>query len=143
MSSRRSAALSLRGGVRPANALRHGVLQGIVLSVWATNWCVPAFAQQPRSTPRLSSLIAFSKPELSIGSADQEGPTLFGQIADVALDSALNAYVLDRSGHAVRVFSMTGRFLGAAGKSGRGPGDLASPFTVFHNGPRASTSLTA
>lgn len=140
MSPCRSAAVLLRGGFRPANALRRSAFQGIALSFGVATWCAPAFAQQSRSTPRLSSLLTLSEPELSIGSEDREGPTLFGQIADVALDSALNVYVLDRSVHAVRAFSKTGRFLGAAGKSGRGRGDLASPSrSSSRAGPPART----
>jgi hypothetical protein len=87
----------------------------------------------PRDYPPLASLVTVGRPQVSIGSED-EGPTLFGEITDVAIDGDFNIYILDRTNHSVRAFSRTGRFLGSAGRAGRGPGDLSWPISLFHDG---------
>lgn len=87
----------------------------------------------PRNYPPLASLVTVGRPEVSIGSED-EGPTLFGEITGVAIDGDFNIYILDRTNHSVRAFSRTGRFLGSAGRPGRGPADLSWPISLFHDG---------
>ena len=87
----------------------------------------------PRDYPPLASLVTIGKPQIAIGS-EEEGPTLFGEITDVAIDGDFNIYILDRTNHSVRAFSRTGRFLGSAGRAGRGPGDLSWPNSLFHDG---------
>ena len=96
----------------------------------------PAQARRPSegsANPPFATFVTLGSPTLSIGSADKEGPTLFGTITGVAADGSGNIYVLDRSTHSVRVFSSSGRFLGSAGRPGRGPGDLSWPHTLFHD----------
>jgi len=87
----------------------------------------------PREYPPLASLVTVGGPQVSIGS-EEEGPTLFGEITDVAVDGDFNVYILDRTSHSVRAFSRTGRFLGSAGRAGRGPADLSWPISLFHDG---------
>jgi hypothetical protein len=105
------------------------VLALLVLLVMAAN---SAQAQRDRYPP-LATVFQLLPPTLSIGS-DQEGPTLFGTITDVTLDDSLSVYVLDRSAHVVRRFTRDGRFVAARGGAGRGPGDLAAPFSLVHDG---------
>lgn len=94
----------------------------------------PVVAQQPsQSYPPLSKFLTFSRPMLSIGSENTEGPTLFGDVRDVALDRALNVSIIDRAGDQVRAFSSSGQFLGAVGQPGRGPGDFSSPDQLYHD----------
>lgn len=73
-------------------------------------------------------------PTASIGSENSEGPTLFGQIQNVALDQNGRVYVLDVSDNTVRIFDRTGTFVSVLGRSGRGPGDFSSPWAVVHDG---------
>jgi hypothetical protein len=94
----------------------------------------PLAAQQPtQSYPPLSQFLTLSKPQLSIGSENTEGPTLFGDVRDVALDRLLNVYIIDRGNQQVREFSSSGKFLSAAGRPGRGPGDFSSPDELYHD----------
>lgn len=107
------------------------LLCGIAGSAAAQN--VPEARPRP-GYPPLSSLVELGRQQVSIGSEDRVGPTLFGEISDVALDRDLNIYVLDRTTHSVRTFSRTGQFIGSAGRAGRGPGDLSFPLSLFHDG---------
>lgn len=100
----------------------------------ASESAAQARGQSEGSTnPPLSSFVSLGTPLLSIGSANQEGPTTFGSITGVTTDGSGNVYVLDHTTHSVRVFSSGGRFLGSAGRAGRGPGDLSWPHTLFHD----------
>lgn len=58
----------------------------------------------------------------------------FGDIADAALDSAGNVYLLDKSTHSIRVFDRGGSFIRATGRSGRGPGEFSEPRVIMHDG---------
>ena len=76
----------------------------------------------------------FDKPILTIGSENSDGPTLFGNITGVAIDSQQNIYVLDYTSKSVRVFSKNCQFLDSAGRPGRGPADMSWPQAIFHDG---------
>jgi outer membrane protein assembly factor BamB len=97
-----------------------------------------AYAQsrgnRAESYPPLASFVTFDKPILTIGSEDSDGPTLFGDITGVTVDSQRNIYVLDYTSKSVRVFAKDGRFIGSAGRPGRGPADMSWPLAIFHDG---------
>jgi hypothetical protein len=83
--------------------------------------------------PPLARFVTFDKPILTVGSENSDGPTLFGNITGVSVDFQLNIYVLDYTSKSVRVFAKDGRFLGSAGRPGRGPADMSWPLSLFHN----------
>lgn len=60
-----------------------------------------------------------------IGSADSEGPDMFGQIVDLAIDPLGRVWVADAHAHEVRVFEPNGRHLRSFGGKGGGPGEFA------------------
>jgi len=91
-------------------------------------------ATRKTAYPPLSRFVTFDKPILTIGSENSDGPTLFGNITGVSVDSQLNLYVLDYTSKSVRVFAKDGRVLGSAGRPGRGPADMSWPLSLFHNG---------
>jgi hypothetical protein len=91
-------------------------------------------ASERSSNPPFASFVQIGKATISIGSADQDGPTMFGTITGVTADGFSNIYILDRTTNTVRVFSNNGRFLGSAGRPGRGPGELSWPHSLFHDG---------
>ncbi len=62
--------------------------------------------------------------ELRIGSADVEGPELFGNVSGLAVDAAGRIYVADGQANEVRVFSPKGEFVRALGRAGGGPGEF-------------------
>lgn len=64
---------------------------------------------------------------LRIGSAADTGPTQFGDISALAVDSAGRIYVADLQAGEIRVFGSGGRFVRAIGRKGRGPGELRWP----------------
>lgn len=116
------------------SALLATALCGVVVMFPPAGACGAQDARQPVSPMR--SYVDFLQPALSLGSEDKGGPTLFGVIADVALDSALNIYVLDYDSHEIREFSKSGDFVASAGRPGRGPGDLFEPWGLYHDGHR-------
>ena len=65
---------------------------------------------------------------LRLGSSDEAGPELFGEIWDVELDAYGRIYVLDRMAKEVRVFGQDGSFIRAFGGAGEGPGEFQDPF---------------
>lgn len=69
---------------------------------------------------------------LGIGD-DEEGPAVFGEITDAAIDGAGNILVLDRQAVRVSVFDPEGGFLGSFGGRGDGPEELREPrhFTLL------------
>lgn len=69
-----------------------------------------------------------------LGEEFQQGPELFGGIGGVAFDRFGNVFVLYPSDNSVRMFDSTGQFVGRAGRPGRGPGDLARPTQLLHDG---------
>jgi sugar lactone lactonase YvrE len=62
--------------------------------------------------------------ELRLGTADGDGPELFGSIYDVAVDPAGRIYVLDQQAQEVRVFDAEGAYLRTIGRKGGGPGEF-------------------
>ena len=82
----------------------------------------------------LARFVTFDKPTLAIGSENSDGPTLFGNITGVAIDSQRNIFVLDYTSKSVRAFAQDGRFIGSAGRPGRGPADMSWPLALFHDG---------
>lgn len=63
----------------------------------------------------------------------EEGPAVFGEITDAAIDGAGNILVLDRQAVRVSVFDPEGGFLGSFGGRGDGPEELREPrhFTLL------------
>jgi hypothetical protein len=68
--------------------------------------------------------------ELRIGSADEEGPAMFGSVSDVAVDAAGRIYVLDGQAQEIRVFGRDGAHVRTIGRKGGGPGELADAVAV-------------
>ncbi|NNF12077.1 MAG: hypothetical protein HKN72_02570 [Gemmatimonadetes bacterium] len=64
---------------------------------------------------------------LRLGSALEEGPSLFGAIGGLAIGDGGEIYVLDSQAAEVRAFSADGTFLRSFGGGGEGPGELANP----------------
>lgn len=62
--------------------------------------------------------------ELRIGSAEVEGPELFGNIAALAVDELGRIYVADRQASEIRVFDSDGAHVRTFGRKGGGPGEL-------------------
>ena len=62
--------------------------------------------------------------EIGAEGIDQSDPTMFGRLADVAVDTAGFVYVLDEQAQEVRVFDFLGRFVHKFGGFGDGPSEL-------------------
>jgi hypothetical protein len=60
-----------------------------------------------------------------IGSQSETGTTLFGQVADIALDRSGRVYVLDRMAAEIQVFGPDGSYIRTIGRAGHGPGEFA------------------
>jgi hypothetical protein len=106
-------------------------------------WCHPvllcaapamAAAQDSVAYPALSAVLRIGEPRRVIGEELRESPALFGTIRGVAMDGQHHIYVLDASTHSVRRFGPSGEYIGGAGRSGRGPGDLSDPYSLWHDG---------
>jgi hypothetical protein len=65
--------------------------------------------------------------ELRIGAADGDGPDVFSDVHDLAVDDAGRIYVLQRTARTVHVFDAGGAFVRAIGRPGKGPGELETP----------------
>jgi sugar lactone lactonase YvrE len=65
--------------------------------------------------------------EVRIGSAEVEGPTLFGSITALQVDPLGRIWVLDRQAKELRVFDAQGRHVRTVGREGGGPGEFADP----------------
>jgi len=70
-----------------------------------------------------------TNPEFEINNSDE---VLFGQIADISIDSNGRILVLDPSGKKIHLFNETGGFLGSSLNEGRGPGEVQSTAYQFH-----------
>ena len=70
--------------------------------------------------------LAGARSTLGIGD-HEEGPAVFGEITDVAIDAAGNILVLDGQAVRVSVFDTEGAFLGSFGGRGDGPQELREP----------------
>ncbi len=62
-----------------------------------------------------------------LGSLDEDGPEIFGQIGGIELGSAGEVYVLDSQASEIRLFDSDGTFQRVVGGQGEGPGELSSP----------------
>jgi hypothetical protein len=71
---------------------------------------------------------------LSIGALDAPAEEVFGQIAEVVVDSIGNIYVLDDLNHVLRVFGPEGRLITAIGRQGNGPGEFDAELAAFIDG---------
>lgn len=74
--------------------------------------------------------------ELRIGSADADGPEMFGDVADLAVDSTGRLWVLDGQAEELRLFDADGRYVRTVARKGNGPGELAgaAAVLVMHGG---------
>lgn len=72
--------------------------------------------------------------ELRIGSATEEGPALFGQVADVLVDPLGRIYVLESQSNEIRVFDGSGRHVRTFAREGQGPGELNQPSAMAWDG---------
>ena len=68
--------------------------------------------------------------ELRIGAADGEGPDVFSDVRDLAVDRAGRIYVLQSTAKRVAVFDDSGRFLRSFGRAGGGPGEFENPIGI-------------
>lgn len=93
-------------------------------------------AAQSRPADRAANtdMLRLSRPSMVLGEEEGTGPATFGGISASALDRGGRIYVLDYGDNSVRVFDARGRFLGRTGRPGRGPGDLAAPNRLIHDG---------
>lgn len=62
--------------------------------------------------------------ELRIGSAEEEGPALFGNVMDVEVDGLGRVWVVDSQAGEIRVFGPDGRHVRTIGRKGSGPGEF-------------------
>ena len=65
--------------------------------------------------------------ELRIGTADGDGPDVFSDVRDLAVDSAGRIYVLQSTAKRVVIFDDSGRFVRSFGRAGGGPGEFENP----------------
>jgi len=70
--------------------------------------------------------------EFEINDSDE---VLFGQIADISIDSNDRILVLDPSGKKIHLFNENGGFLDNSLNEGRGPGEVQSTAYQFHVSP--------
>ncbi|HUG27925.1 MAG TPA: 6-bladed beta-propeller, partial [Gemmatimonadales bacterium] len=62
--------------------------------------------------------------ELRIGSADGDGPELFGRLGMLAEDAGERIWVFESVEQQFKVFDRTGRFIRTVGRQGGGPGEM-------------------
>lgn len=62
--------------------------------------------------------------ELRIGSVQEEGPDLFGQVRSLAVDPLARIYVVEAQSQEIRVFGSDGRHVRTIGRKGGGPGEF-------------------
>lgn len=76
------------------------------------------------------------QPVYTVGGAEAEGWSAFGDIEGVAFDAAGNLFVLDRQASTVRVLASDGSLLRSVGAPGQGPGELGQTMgmTVLADG---------
>jgi hypothetical protein len=69
--------------------------------------------------------------ELRIGSVDGEGPTTFGELKALVVDSAGRIVVLESQAQEIRSFDRNGRHLATFGGKGGGPGEFENAFGLM------------
>ena len=98
---------------------------------------------RPLSVPlddiSLASIVSDTSEYVKIGVNEGPPHAMFGHIADVALDSFNNVYILDSEYNTVRVYDIGGTYLSSFGRAGNGPGELYEPesISLIDNGNRA------
>jgi len=65
--------------------------------------------------------------DLSIGKYQGEDYLMFVRYLNIAVDSELNLYILDRGNHRILKFDREGNFLWQTGRKGQGPGEFQYP----------------
>jgi hypothetical protein len=65
--------------------------------------------------------------ELRIGSRDEVGPSLFGEIMSLEIDPLERIYVLEGQAQEIRVFAPDGAHVRTIGRQGGGPGEFNRP----------------
>jgi DNA-binding beta-propeller fold protein YncE len=68
--------------------------------------------------------------DLRIGQREGDGPDVFGDIVDLAVDGAGRIYVLDRFAKEIRVFDAQGAYVQRIGGEGSGPGEFRAPIAI-------------
>lgn len=71
--------------------------------------------------------IRMLEPDLRLGTADGDGPELFGQVRDIEADALGRIYVLDTQAKEIRLFGPDGSHIRNIGRGGAGPGELEGP----------------
>lgn len=121
------AALACAGDEPPPAALATDVVRRDSSGIEIVEVSAAGFAALP--VWRLTS-----EPVLTIGELDGEAPYLFGRIADAVRLSDGTIAVADGYGETgsgeLRFFDAQGTFIGAAGRTGRGPGEFTLPQVV-------------
>ena len=79
-------------------------------------------------TPQVAQVEAVIQTQIESPGGSLEAA--FGRVADLAVDGAGNAYVLDDRTNRVLVFAESGDHLRTFGRSGRGPGELNRPMRI-------------
>ena len=98
---------------------------------------------RPLSVPlddiSLASIVSDTSEYVKIGVNEGPPHAMFGHIADVALDSFNNVYILDSEYNTVRAYDIGGTYLSSFGRAGNGPGELYEPesISLIDNGNRA------
>ena len=73
------------------------------------------------------------QPFVTVGrtmAAERGSPDEFGRITSIALGPDGNLFVADAQAHEIRVFAPTGEFLRGFGRSGEGPGEFLSLYSL-------------
>lgn len=65
--------------------------------------------------------------DLRIGTAEGEGPALFGRVQAVEVDAMGRIWVLEHNAKELRVFDARGRYVRTIGREGAGPGEFRDP----------------
>lgn len=68
-----------------------------------------------------------TQPELSLGGANETGPTQFFQIQGIHVDGSDRLWILDGRSRQIRVFGPQGQYDTTMGGAGEGPGEFVSP----------------
>ncbi|MEX0893985.1 MAG: hypothetical protein WEB88_17585 [Gemmatimonadota bacterium] len=69
--------------------------------------------------------------DLRIGSADGQGPDVFGRVGSALLDTMGRLWVMDPTIPEMRVFDIDGTYVRTVGRRGSGPGELSNGGNVF------------
>lgn len=93
------------------------------------------YAWIPPDAPQREEFLV--KREVFLAPDPARPETLFGPIADIAVDDAGNVYILDMGAGAVKVFSPAGQYLNSIGDgTGQGPGQLGRTGRLATGGGR-------